>query len=78
MPEFTFEDGKLSSNSYVKATRQYTCGKGTVSQLTLDMPEGLTVHGAITVNAQCPCCGEKVVIPTGKHSVNCDGVLVTE
>ncbi|SOB53865.1 hypothetical protein [Pseudomonas lundensis] len=78
MPKFTFKDGVLSSDSYVKATRQYTCGKGTVSELTLDMPEGLTVQGAINVNAQCPCCGEKVVIPTGKHSVNSDGVLVTE
>lgn len=78
MPKITLKDGVLSSDSYVKATRQYTCGKGTVSELTLDMPAGLTVQGAISVNAHCHCCGEKVEIPTGKHSVNSDGVLLTE
>lgn len=78
MPTYTIKDGALSADSYVKARRQYTCGKGTISELTLDMPAGLTVQGAITVEAQCPCCGEEVAIPTGKHSVNSDGVLVTE
>ncbi|VVP44795.1 hypothetical protein PS880_05037 [Pseudomonas fluorescens] len=34
MPKFTLKDGVLSADSYVKATRQYTCGKGTVSELT--------------------------------------------
>lgn len=78
MPTITLKDGVLSSDSYVKATRQYICEKGTVSEVSLDMPAGLIVQGAITVNVQCPCCGENVVIPTGRHSVNSDGVLVTE
>jgi len=78
MPRITIKDGVLSAESYVTATRQYTCGKGTKSTLTLNMPEGVTVNGAINVDTQCPCCGEKVVIPTGKHSVNSEGVLVTE
>lgn len=78
MPTYEIKDGVLSANSYVKATRQYTCKKGTGSVVTLDMPEGLTVQGAISVNAQCPCCGEKVEIPTGTHRVNSDGVLITE
>ena len=78
MPKITIKDGVLTAESYVEAKRQYTCQKGTVSTLTLTLPEGVTFQGAINVNAQCPCCGEQVVIPTGKHSINSDGILISE
>jgi hypothetical protein len=78
MAKFTIKDGNLTAETYVKATRPYTCSKGTDSTLNLDWPEGLTLNGAISVNSKCPCCDEPVAIPTGKHSVNSEGVLVTE
>lgn len=78
MPEITLtKDGVLTSKTYVKATRDYTCQKGTSLTITLDWPEGVTVKGPINVtNLKCPCCDEPVAIPKGEHSV-VDGVLVT-
>lgn len=77
MPEITLKDGVLSSKSYVKVTRAYRCQKGSEMTLSMDWPEGVTIRGPISVtNAKCPCCGEKVEIPHGEHSV-VNGVLVT-
>jgi hypothetical protein len=79
VPKIQIKDGVITPESYVKVTGQYTCSKGTVNNLTLDWPEGVIVNGAITLkNIQCPCCAEPIVIPTGKHFVNTDGVLVSE
>jgi hypothetical protein len=78
MPKIYFKDGVLTAESYVKVTRQYTCKKGTTSTITLELPEGVTYQGTISMNLQCPCCGEQVAIPAGKHSINSEGVLVSE
>lgn len=69
MPKITIKDGKLSAEVYVQVTRDYTCSCGTTFTITMNMPEGVTYNGRINVNANCPSCGEPVVIPEGHHYI---------
>lgn len=70
MPKITIKDGKLSAEIYVQVTRDYTCPCGANSTITMDMPEGVTYNGKITVtNVNCPKCDQPVVIPEGHHYI---------
>ncbi len=70
MPTITIKDGKLTAEVYIQCTRDHECPCGQSMTLTVNMPEDVTVNGAITVdNVHCPSCGEVVVIPTGRHYV---------
>jgi hypothetical protein len=70
MPTITIKDDKLTAEVYVQCTREHECTCGQCMTLTMNMPEDVTVNGAITVdNAKCPSCGETVVIPAGRHYV---------
>lgn len=78
MPKTQIKDGVLSSETFVKATGQYTCPKGTITQFVLDWPEGATFNTQLAINnVKCSCCGEIAVLPTGKFYVK-DGVLISE
>lgn len=78
MPKIQFKDGNLTSDSYVKATGEYTCPSGTVTRFTMDWPEGVNMNGALNLqNLQCSCCGVTASFPTGEHYVK-DGALVHE
>ncbi len=70
MPEITIKDGKVSAVSYVQCTRDHLCDCGAKFTITMNWPESVICNGSITVkNTACPTCGEKVVIPHGKHYV---------
>ena len=69
MPEITLKDGHLSAVSYVQCTRAFECQCGHNLTITMDLPEGVTYNGAITVDANCPLCNEQVVIAKGLHYI---------
>ena len=70
MPKITLDkDGNLSAEVYVQVTREHICSCGAKSTVTMNLPEGVTYNGKINVNANCPKCGEKVVIPDGHHYI---------
>jgi hypothetical protein len=78
MPTLQIKDGVVSSETYVKATAQYTCPKGSLVNFTIDWPEGVTMNTTLKVeNVKCPCCGEAAEFPAGKYYVK-DGALVRE
>jgi hypothetical protein len=61
MATITIKDGVLS--------REYVCACGANCTITMQLPEGVIYNGPITVNAQCPACGNAVVIPDGHHYI---------
>lgn len=70
MAKFTIKGGKLTAEVYVQVTRDHTCACGQEMNLTMNMPDGLTVTGIINVNGvYCPSCRAQVVIPDGHHYV---------
>ena len=69
MPQITFKDGVISAVSYVQVTRDYICSCGAKNTITMNLPEGVSYNGTITVKANCPKCNEPVVIPHGHHYI---------
>ena len=70
-------DGDSPSSGFVTASSPYACARGTRGMLELDFPKGDTLHGPLSVNLTCPCCGEPVVIQGRSHHVDAAGVLVS-
>jgi hypothetical protein len=77
MPTITLKDGVLSAETYVQVTREHQCNCGESLTLTLNMPEGVTFNSQITVNKDCPTCGDPIVIPRGEHYIE-DYKLLTK
>lgn len=77
MPRMSFKDGVWTSDTNVQVKKDFVCQKGTSTTVTFDFPVNLTVNGSLNFNAQCSCCAEPFVLPTGKHSVNEAGELVS-
>ncbi len=70
MPEITIKNGVISAVTYVQCTREYECGCGNKMSVTLNLPEGVSVNGSITIkDANCPTCKAPVVIPQGHHYI---------
>ena len=69
MAEITIKDGKISSVSYVQCTREHVCPCGVHLTITMNLPEDVSYDAKITVNQNCPECGESVVIPRGHHYI---------
>lgn len=78
MPTITIKDGKLVAEELVAVKAKFTCSKGTVCDVTLNMPAGVTFRSKISVDKNCPCCGEPVVFPLGEHRIGENGELVSE
>lgn len=69
MPTITIKDGVLSAETYVQVTREYVCDCGQSLTLTLEMPEGVIFNSQLTINKNCPVCGDQIVIPKGEHYI---------
>ena len=71
------DSGQLS-DEFVQASREYACARGTRGTLALTFPRNRTLHGPLSVDLTCPCCGEAVVIAGNTHYVDPAGVLVSD
>ena len=71
-------EGFTSTDGYVTASSPYSCQRGTLGMLALTFPKGAVIHGPLSVNLTCPCCGEPVVIKGRSHHVDAAGMLVSE
>jgi hypothetical protein len=71
MPTYTLDVNtkQLSSDSYVRATREYDCSCGTRSTIAVDWPEGLTVEGPVDINSNCIHCGQRITFPPAHYYV---------
>ena len=77
MPEITLKDGALSAQTYVQASRDYTCSCGSNFTITMNLPENIIFNSQISIDKNCPQCNIPVVIPMGKHYVE-DFKLLTK
>ena len=71
-------EGFTSTDGYVTASSPYSCQRGTLGMLALTFPKGAVIHGPLSVDLTCPCCGEPVVIQGRSHHVDAAGMLVSE
>ena len=71
-------EGATSTDGFVTASSQYACQRGTLGMLALNFPKGAVIHGPLSVDLACPCCGEPVVIQGRSHHVDAAGMLVSE
>ena len=78
MSDYSGNDSGPSTDEFVPASREYACARGTRGMLALDFPKDTTIHGPLSVDLTCPCCGEAVVIQGSTHYVNAAGYLVSE
>ena len=78
MSDFSGSDSVYSTDEFVPAAREYACARGTRGMLSLSFPRGATLHGPLSVDLTCPCCGEPVVIAGNAHYVDAAGRLVSE
>jgi len=69
MPEITIKNGVVTAVEYVQCTRDHICPCGTKFTLTMNLAEGVSYNCPISVKANCPTCGEQVLIPSGHHYI---------
>jgi hypothetical protein len=70
MARLTIKDGKFSSDSYVRVTRDYACDCGAKFVITIDWPENVSVNGAVTFNnITCNQCAQPIALPEAHYYV---------